>query len=505
MISSNFYDSVDAWIDYVNRVKKDSSSQEDGETGTDKEFFSKASRVPIKKILSLVFMNLEKDENVKIPKKEIYEITDLIDCIRYNTKSTIEKAFYEATGEISKTVSRNSLKVYASFGRKALGELGLNERALRVPPKAKEDKDDENKNDSLPPRIKCLSDDDAIKQFFILRREYFNKHRSIRSDVTIRNMMRFWCSIIEKIKEENPDANFIDSFPKVEAIVNSFQNATDHQIIDLFHMFEGTNEEWSMLSLKKFKFSFSRTKRLNSKSDVADDDKDKHRLSSRQQEDIYSHCKTPFEKVVVSLLFTTGLRVNGLRTIKLKDICDKTSTPIKIFDFGKTIEKGNKTRTFPLTEMTKPHIQAWIDENHMVESEYLFPSPRITNQPMSVLNFQTMFKEVAKRAGYEGPEIHVHAARHSVAFNLLESGNSMDKIGKFLGHANPATTAKFYAKMSTKETIERMNTECIGGKNNLKAHVPDVPNFNKSSSKREKRTGRRNYLEKLKDISIVIS
>lgn len=75
----------------------------------------------------------------------------------------------------------------------------------------------------------------------------------------------------------------------------------------------------------------------------------------------------------------------------------------------------------------------------------------------------------------------------------------MEEIGKYLGHANPATTAKFYSNLSTKEMVKRMNTECIGGSNMKDSHKPQLPQF---ESKKDKHIKKNNSLRKLADIDI---
>jgi integrase len=354
-----------------------------------------------------------------------------------------------------------------------------------------------------------------VKKFFISRLEAIkNKHRTIHSDVTIKNMSRCWARVLNLFGNlSDLDMGINHPMWTVENVVEKVQSATaatPHEIIDIYHLFTDFNEEWNGLSLKQFKAKFS-AKKADKKEKGAssleiilhdnNNDKDKHRLTSKQQEDIMAACQTPFECLIISLLFSTGLRVSGLRNIRLSDVCEQTtsSDQVSVLDFGRTVEKGNKVRNFPLVPMVKEPLQKWVSLNSSLKSPFLFPSTRNPNSPLSVLIFQNAFKEIAKRAGHSGPEIHIHAARHSVAFNLLESGNSMDKIGKFLGHANPATTAKFYAKMSTQETVARMNTACIGGEDKISSHKPDVPNFNRRSKRR-----RKNHLSSLKDISIVI-
>ena len=151
--------------------------------------------------------------------------------------------------------------------------------------------------------------------------------------------------------------------------------------------------------------------------------------------------------------------------------------------------------------ITRPfNFKKWIDDNHVIETEYLFPHKNDHNKPKTTMFFQQMFKNIAKKAGYDGKEIHIHSARHSVAHNLMEAGNKLEQIGKFLGHSNPATTAKFYTKLSTKENLNKMNTECIGGSNNINKYTPQLPNFNIKEEKPKKKLGL--TLDKLKNMEI---
>jgi integrase len=230
---------------------------------------------------------------------------------------------------------------------------------------------------------------------------------------------------------------------------------------------------------------------------VNDGDKDK--LSPLQQENMVKVCENTLEKLTILLLFTTGIKVGGLCNIKKNDVYDFIENKVK--DFGLTLEKGNKIRKFPIFAIVKPHLEKWIDENHMINSNYLFPNKNDHAKPRTTMFFQTLFKNIAKKAGYTGREIHIHSARHSVAHNLVESGNSLDSIGRFLGHSNPATTAKFYTKLSAQENLERMNTECIGGSNFKDTRIPQLPNFNIDKQIQKKSFGS-SLKDKIKNLAV---
>lgn len=63
-------------------------------------------------------------------------------------------------------------------------------------------------------------------------------------------------------------------------------------------------------------------------------------------------CKTTRDQLLFYLLFTTGLRASGLAKIKVDQVAayDNCWT---VQTFGKTVEKGNKIRTFPLNNKVK--------------------------------------------------------------------------------------------------------------------------------------------------------
>jgi integrase len=50
---------------------------------------------------------------------------------------------------------------------------------------------------------------------------------------------------------------------------------------------------------------------------------------------------------------------------------------------------------------------------------------------------------MAMRAEAGVPDVRIHDLRHSFATILARSGLSLPMIGKLLGHANPATTARY--------------------------------------------------------------
>lgn len=440
---------------------------------------------PTKEILSIlgnIFELLHTELKINTQEPDINDIQNMVNT----DKLLVEKAFHDIFIKLRKDKSTSTINIIVCVARKALLIMGMNKDRLKIPAKEKEKKDE-----YLPLELRKLPEDSSIRVFVNERLENSKKNFNLKSDMTKKTMLRYWVKILscfgsfEKFNVDNIDFSLENVVKKVKSVIIS-----NYYVIYLHHLFYGINDEWN-IKLKELKKNFDNTGEIKEEKDG-----DKDFLTPVQQENILKACENSLEKLVILLLFTTGMRVGGLANIKRDDVYDKETKKIK--EYGVTLEKRSKTRRFPIFDITKKPLKEWLDETHMSNNIYIFPSSNDNTKPKSTMYFQNLFKEIAKRAGYEGEEIHIHSCRHSVARNLLEAGNKMEDIGKFLGHTNPTTTAKFYANLSVKETVDRMNTECIGG--NKKVHEAQIPNF--GNQEKEAKGKRKNKLSKLKNIQI---
>ena len=417
-------------------------------------------------------------------------IEDLITIIKINSE-ILERGFYKTFKELRNERSGSTINSIACIVKKALIKLGANKDKLIIPTQIKEI----SESDIYPKIINDLSDDIFIKKFIIDRFNNAKKYIKCKSKNTQKVMINYWVNILKCFNEniEKIDVNNLDL--TLENVVNIVKPIikSKYYIIYLHHLFYKINDEWD-IKISDLSIYFD----IKEENIKHDDDGDKHFLTVEQQENIWKSCETTLEKLLIAILFTTGLRVGGICNIKRDDVYDKNTKIIK--EYGSTIEKGNKKRVFPIYFMVKEPLEKWLEDTNIIETPYLFYNTIDFTKPRSVSFFQNMFKDIAKRAGYTGTEVHIHSARHTVARNLLEGGNSMDQISKFLGHSNPAITAKFYANLSVKETVERMNTSCIGGDNNKFKHIPQLPKFTTEVKEKKKRKSK---LSKLGDIEIM--
>lgn len=147
------------------------------------------------------------------------------------------------------------------------------------------------------------------------------------------------------------------------------------------------------------------------------------------------------DSAMLELLYSSGLRVSELISIKLGDIH---------FDAGfiRVIGKGSKERVVPVNSRAIEKIKRYIsDERQGIlkkkQSQFLFITGR--GRPMSRQRFWQTLKAIGKQAGIE---LSPHTIRHCFATHLLEGGADLRSVQKMLGHSDISTT-QVYTKVTT--------------------------------------------------------
>ncbi|MCP5500962.1 MAG: tyrosine-type recombinase/integrase [Leptospiraceae bacterium] len=144
-------------------------------------------------------------------------------------------------------------------------------------------------------------------------------------------------------------------------------------------------------------------------------------------------------RLILSLLYSSGLRISEVVNLKVKDINLNELT--LVIREG----KGKKDRISVLSEITVDLLRDMMQGKNA--SAYLF----ISNQgdgvrPVHTRTVQKIFQVALRKAGIQ-KEASPHDLRHSFATHLLESGVDIRYIQTLLGHKNVATTA-IYTKVA---------------------------------------------------------
>ncbi|MCC3682336.1 tyrosine-type recombinase/integrase, partial [Staphylococcus epidermidis] len=142
------------------------------------------------------------------------------------------------------------------------------------------------------------------------------------------------------------------------------------------------------------------------------------------------------DKVIIELLYATGIRVSELINIKLKDI-DMNLPGVKV------LGKGNKERFIPFGEFCRQSIERYLEEfqpKQLANHDYLIVNMK--GDPITERGVRYVLNDVVKRtAGVN--DIHPHKLRHTFATHLLNQGADLRTVQSLLGHVNLSTTGRY--------------------------------------------------------------
>ena len=142
------------------------------------------------------------------------------------------------------------------------------------------------------------------------------------------------------------------------------------------------------------------------------------------------------ERLIIELLYSTGIRVSELVNIKIKDIKIKENQ-IQI------LGKGNKERIVLFGEKAKEIIKIYLntykDEfTGNISNQYLLINKK--GKQLTTNKVELIVKDVLRKSALK-LNISPHTLRHTFATHMLDSGADLKSVQELLGHENLKTTA----------------------------------------------------------------
>ncbi|MDE5947838.1 MAG: tyrosine recombinase XerD [Prevotella sp.] len=140
-------------------------------------------------------------------------------------------------------------------------------------------------------------------------------------------------------------------------------------------------------------------------------------------------------RAIIEVLFSCGLRVTELVTLKLQDLYLEEG-------YVRIMGKGSKERLVPISNRAVSELMLWFDDRCRMnikpgEESYVFLNRRGSHLTRTMILI--MIKRQAVEAGIT-KTISPHTLRHSFATALLEGGADLRAIQELLGHENIGTT-----------------------------------------------------------------
>ena len=156
-------------------------------------------------------------------------------------------------------------------------------------------------------------------------------------------------------------------------------------------------------------------------------------LSIDEVQRMFDVCDNKKHKIILSLLYSCGLRVSELLNLKWAHI-DRSRMIINII-----AGKGKKDRQVMLDSKLIPLlIDYWREYK---SKEYVLNGQfDIQYSQQSVLQ---VVKQLAKKAGIDNKRVYTHLLRHCSFTHLVESGTDIHLIQRLAGHSSAKTTGLY--------------------------------------------------------------
>ena len=242
------------------------------------------------------------------------------------------------------------------------------------------------------------------------------------SPLTVRNYSFFVQKFLEKSNKKSEDLN------------------EDDVKLYLSELFDTKSRNTIMLAAASLKFLYSEVLGKDF-SKIKMPKKEKRLpevLNKEEVKNLIDSSDNTKSRLIISLLYSSGIRVSELVNLKLDDLNlgDKTGWVRK--------GKGNKDRLFTLSENLSNELKEYID-TRCVGNKYIFSK----DKPLTTRNIQKIIKGTRFRAKIN-KKVTPHTLRHSFATHVLEQGTDIRVIQALLGHSSLSTT-QVYTHISSEQ------------------------------------------------------
>lgn len=135
-------------------------------------------------------------------------------------------------------------------------------------------------------------------------------------------------------------------------------------------------------------------------------------------------------KFIISLLYSSGLRVSEVRSLNVDSIRDRQFT---------VVGKGKKERLGFIDERTEHYMVKYLSSRKDGSVALLVSAQ---GERLSVSTIQLIVKNAARRAGIT-KKVSPHTLRHSFATNFIANDGNIRHLALLMGHNSIETTATY--------------------------------------------------------------
>ena len=154
-------------------------------------------------------------------------------------------------------------------------------------------------------------------------------------------------------------------------------------------------------------------------------------ISRNELYKLFSACDNPKHRIMLMMVYASGLRRNELLNLKIEDI-DTNDGKYRI---RINRSKGNRDRYTILSKVLLPQLREYY-KNYQPQV-YLFNGSS-RGKPMTASGLRHALEMAVKKAGIK--KINLHILRHCFASHALEDGMNIRTLQEILGHKSLKTT-----------------------------------------------------------------
>lgn len=159
-------------------------------------------------------------------------------------------------------------------------------------------------------------------------------------------------------------------------------------------------------------------------------------ISMKEINYLLSVCNNSREKLLIQILYETGIRVSELANLNVEQI-DFKNKCIYIIN-----GKNKKSRTVYFGSELEATITTYLRDFPHLFSDTIYSNKYHRLVPICTRNIQRNIEYIVRRTNIK-KKITPHVFRHTFAVHFLNFGGSIFRLQKILGHANMGTTLHY--------------------------------------------------------------
>lgn len=149
------------------------------------------------------------------------------------------------------------------------------------------------------------------------------------------------------------------------------------------------------------------------------------------------------DKLIISVLWQTGLRVGELLSLQREDV-DFYSQTVRTI----TEKRKRHRRIIPISSALAGELAKWIADKKIADRDSLFKLTRF--------RVYQIVRGACLKADIDRKRSHPHTFRHSFAINCVKQGTPVLVLNEWLGHSNVDNTL-IYTKILAQDSREFYN------------------------------------------------